>query len=105
MDYRCPVCRRIWAGEDWASRHCANGSRVFPHCRSKIHLNVHRAEEIAVLLGFGTVVALAACALLLESRALMLAAFGAAMAGALAFPCSSRPICAPGRAMHRALAP
>jgi hypothetical protein len=54
------------------------------HCGSKIHLNVHRAEEITVLLSFGAVIALAACAYWLDSRALMLAAFGAAMLGALA---------------------
>lgn len=60
------------------------------HCRSKIHLNVHRAEEITVLLSFGTVVVLAACAYWLDSRALMLAAFGAAMLGALALPSLER---------------
>jgi hypothetical protein len=90
MDFRCPVC-----GANLAKRRL--GQAVFvrmeiecSHCASKIHLNVHRAEEIAVLLGFGSVITLAACAVWLESRGLMLAAFAAAMAGALALPLLER---------------
>lgn len=56
------------------------------HCKSRIQLNVHRAEEIVVLLSFGTVVALAAFAYRFQSQSLVLAALGAAMLGALALP-------------------
>lgn len=56
------------------------------HCKSTIRLNVHRAEEIVVLLSFGTIVVLAASAYWFESQGLVLSAFGAAMAGALALP-------------------
>jgi len=56
------------------------------HCKSTIHLNVHRAEEIIVLLSFGAIIVIAACAYWFESRGLGLSAFGAAMVGALALP-------------------
>lgn len=56
------------------------------HCKSTIHVNVHRAETIIVLLGFGTIFALTALAYLFQSRSLALSAFGAAMVGALALP-------------------
>ena len=56
------------------------------HCKSTIRLNVHWAEEIIVLLSFGTIIVLAAFAYWFESQGLVLSAFGAAMAGALALP-------------------
>jgi hypothetical protein len=56
------------------------------HCKSGIRLNVHRVEEIVVLLSFGTVAALAAFAYWFQSRGLVLTALGAAMLGALALP-------------------
>jgi hypothetical protein len=56
------------------------------HCKSTIRLNVHRAEEIVVLLSFGTIIVLAAFAYWFESQGLVLSALGAAMMGALALP-------------------
>lgn len=56
------------------------------HCKSTIRLNVHRAEVIVVLLSFGTFIALVVAAYRLQSQGLMLAALGAAMAGAAASP-------------------
>lgn len=60
------------------------------HCKSTIRLNVHRAEAMAVFLGFGAFVVLAALAYWLQSHGLMLLAFGAAMLGALALPLLER---------------
>jgi hypothetical protein len=57
-----------------------------PHCKSAIRLNVHRAEEIVVLLSFGTIVVLAAFAYGFRSQGLVITALGAAMLGALALP-------------------
>jgi hypothetical protein len=56
------------------------------HCKNTIRLNVHRAEEIIVLLSFGTIVVLAAFAYWFENQGLAISALGAAMAGALALP-------------------
>lgn len=60
------------------------------HCKSTIRLNVHRAEAIVLFLGFGAFVVLAALAYWLQSHGLMLLAFGAAMASALAMPLLER---------------
>lgn len=90
MDYRCPVCRANLAKRRLGQAIFVRMDLECSHCKASIHLNVHRAEEITVLLGFGTVIVLAACAYWLESRGLMLAAFGAAMAGALALPLLER---------------
>jgi hypothetical protein len=60
------------------------------HCKSTIRLNVHRAEAVAVYLGFGAFAVLAALAYWLQSDGLMLVAFGAAMASALALPLLER---------------
>jgi hypothetical protein len=60
------------------------------HCKSRIRLNLHWAEVIVVLLGFGTFVVLAALAYALQSQRLALIAFGAAMVGALALPLLER---------------
>lgn len=60
--------------------------RECSQCKSPLRLNVHRAEEIAVLLSFGTVVVLAAFAYWFQSQGLVVTALGAAMAGALALP-------------------
>ena len=60
------------------------------HCKSPIRLNVHQAEEIVVLLSFGTVVVLAVFAYWFQSQGLVITALGAAMAGALALPLLER---------------
>jgi len=90
MDYRCPLC-----GVDLGKRRIAQAVVVrmeteCAQCKSVIRLNVHRAEEIVVLLAFGTVVALAVLAHRWQSHGLALAAFGAAMLGALALPLLER---------------
>ena len=86
MDYRCPVC-----GTNLAKRRITQAVVVrmemeCSHCKSVIRLNVHRSEEIVVLLSFGTIVALAAFAYLFQSQSLVITALGAAMLGALALP-------------------
>ena len=60
------------------------------HCKGTIRLNVHRAEEIVVLLDFAAIIVLAAFAYWFQSRGLVLAALGAAMVGALALPLLER---------------
>ena len=60
------------------------------HCKRTIRLNVHRAEVGVVFLGFGSFVALVVIAYGLQSHGLMLLAFGAAMASALAMPLLER---------------
>lgn len=60
------------------------------HCNSRIEHNFHRAEVMLVVSGFAVFAALAAFAYRLQSQELMLYAFGAAMASALALPLLER---------------
>ena len=83
---RCPVCGANLATRKFTQAVVVRMERACPHCNSTIRLNVHRAEEIVVLLGFGTVAVLAAFAYWFQSQGLVIAAFGAAMACALALP-------------------
>lgn len=57
-----------------------------PHCMQRIGLNVHPAEVVIALFDFAIVIVLAALAYGYRSQGLVLAALGAAMAGALALP-------------------
>lgn len=90
MDYRCPVCRANLERRKLSQAIVARMEIDCSHCMSKIRVNVHRAEVIIVLLNFGTVIALATSAYWSQSQGLLLGAFGAAMAGALALPVLER---------------
>lgn len=91
MDYRCPVCAADLGRRNKLTQAVVVRMEIeCSHCNSAIRLNVHRAEEIVVLLGFGTVVALAASAYWSQSQGLVIAALGAAMLGALALPVLER---------------
>jgi len=86
MDYRCPVCRENQAKRKLSQAVVVRIEIECSNCKSRIRHNFHRAEVIAVMLGFGTFATLAAFAYWLQNQSLMLFAFGAAMAGALALP-------------------
>ena len=60
------------------------------HCKSVIHLNIHRSETIIVLLNFAVIVVLAVFAYWFQSRGLVLVAVGAAMVGAATLPLLER---------------
>jgi len=86
MDYRCPLCgtnqKKTKFGQSMVTRMEVECS----HCRAILRLNVHRVENLVVLLNFAVIVVLAAFAWWLQSRNLVLVAVGAAMAGAAALP-------------------
>jgi DNA-directed RNA polymerase subunit RPC12/RpoP len=86
MDYRCPDCGANLGKRKLTQAVVARMEIDCSHCKSVIRLNVHRAEAILVLLDFGAIVVLAAFAYWFQSQSLALAAFGAAMVGALALP-------------------
>jgi DNA-directed RNA polymerase subunit RPC12/RpoP len=90
VDYRCPVCRANLAKRRLSEAVIARMEIDCSRCKSTIRLNVHRAEAMVVLLGFGAFVAIAALAYWLQSHGLMLLAFGTAMASALAIPLLER---------------
>jgi hypothetical protein len=90
MDHRCPLCAGSLARRKLSQSIVARMEIDCSHCKGRIRLNVHPAEFIVVLLGFGTFVVLAALAYALQSQRLALIAFGAAMAGALALPLLER---------------
>lgn len=86
MDYRCPVCGENLAKRRLSQAVVARMEIECSHCKSTIRHNVHRSEVIALALGFGTFATLTALAYWLQSQTLMVLAFGAGMAGALALP-------------------
>ena len=90
MDYSCPICGTNLGKRRITQAIVVQMERECSHCNGRIRLNVHRAEEIAALLSFGTVAALAAFAYWFQSQNLMVAALGAAMLGALALPLLER---------------
>jgi DNA-directed RNA polymerase subunit RPC12/RpoP len=90
VDYRCPDCRANLAKRRLSEAVIARMEIDCSNCKRRIRLNVHRAEAMVLLLGFGAFVVLAALAYWLQSHGLMLLAFGTAMASALAMPLLER---------------
>lgn len=86
MDHTCPVCGKD-IGKKKLSRAIVSAMAIdCPHCMHKVHLNIHRAEAVVVILNFTLIVALAVFAWWLQSRGLALATIGAIMVGALTLP-------------------
>ena len=90
MDYRCPVCRADLGKRKLSQTIAPRMAIECSRCKSVIHLNVHRAETIIVLLNFAVIVALAAFAYWFQSRGMVLVAVGAALVGASALPLLER---------------
>ena len=90
MDYRCPVCEADLGKRKLSQAVITRMSIECSHCKSVIHLNIHRAETIIVLLNFAVIVVLAVFAYWFQSRGLVLVAVGAAMVGAAALPLLER---------------
>lgn len=86
MDYRCPECGTNLGRRKLTQAVITRMEIECSGCKSEIRLNVHWVKEIAVLLGFGTIVVLAAFAYWFRSQGLVVAALAAAMLGALALP-------------------
>jgi len=90
MDHRCPDCRTNLGKRKLSQAIVARMEMDCPHCKRTIRLNIHRAEAGIVLVVFGATILLAAIAYSIRSQGMMLAAFGAAMLGALALPLLER---------------
>lgn len=86
MDYRCPLCGTDLARRKLVQAVLVRMERECSNCKRVIQLNIHWTEETVALLGAGTVVVLGAFAYGWQSERFALAAFGAAMLGALALP-------------------
>ena len=92
MDYRCPHC-----GHDLKSRRIVHAlvsamESECKKCRRRIKLNIHPAETLLVLAAFAAMVVLGVLAYRLQSQALALLTFAAAMAGAAAVPLLERTV-------------
>ena len=86
MDYRCPLCSVNLGKRKLTQAIVARMETECSSCKGRIRLNVHRAEAVTVVLGFSAIVVFAVLAYRTQSHDLALAAFFAAMAGALALP-------------------
>ncbi len=86
MDYHCPLCgankQKTKFGQAMVPRMAIQCSK----CHGVIHLNVHPAETIVVLLNFAIIVVLVVFAYSLQSRDLVLVVVGAALVGASSLP-------------------
>lgn len=90
MDCRCPICSHDLGRRKLGHAIVARMEIECAFCKNYIRLNVHPAEHITVLLGFCGFLVLAAIAYLLQSQALAVIAFGAAMLGAMSLPVLER---------------
>lgn len=86
MDYRCPVCGTNLGKRKLTQAIVTRMEIDCSDCKNTVRLNIHRAEAILVVVDFGAIILLGALAYWFQSRSLALAAFGAAMVGALALP-------------------
>lgn len=90
MDFRCPACRKDLARRKLVQAIITRMDTDCAFCKRALRLNVHRSEEVLVMVSFGTLAVLAAMAYWFRSEALALAAMGAAMLGAAAAPLLER---------------
>lgn len=90
MDHRCPHCGRDLATRKLTQPIVARMEVDCRHCKRRIRVNVHRAEEAVILGSFGAVVAFAALGYWLDRQGFYLVAFAAAMLGAAVLPLVER---------------
>jgi DNA-directed RNA polymerase subunit RPC12/RpoP len=90
MDYRCPDCGANLGRRKLTEAVVTRMEIECSQCRRTLRLNVHRAEAVLVVAGFGAIVVLGGLAYWYQSHRLALAAFGAALLGALALPLLER---------------
>ncbi len=90
MDNRCPVCRTNIVRRGLGQTVMLKLEIECPHCKCVVRHNIHRLENMIVLLNFAAIIGLAAFAYWFQSRDLVLVAVGAAMAGAAALPVIER---------------
>ena len=90
MNHRCPLCGAKQAKQKFGQAMVARMNVECSRCGRAIRLNVHPVETAVVLLNFAIIVALALFAYHLQSRGLVLVAFGAAMIGAASLPLLER---------------
>ena len=90
MDYRCPFCGKEVRNRKLAQSIVARMEIDCPHCRSRIRLNVHRAEEALVFLVFAALALLAALTVWSRSQSLALVVLAVAALAAAALPVLER---------------
>jgi hypothetical protein len=90
MDHRCPVCRKAIIKRGLSHTVMVKLEIECPHCKSVVAYNIHRVENMVVLLNFAAIVLLAAFAYWFQSRSLVLVAVGVALVGAAALPVLER---------------
>lgn len=86
MDNRCPLCRKDIVRRRLSQTVMLGLEIECPHCKRVIRHNVHRSEAVVILFNFAAIFVLAVLAYRLHSQNLMIAALGAALAGAALLP-------------------
>ena len=86
MDCRCPACGKDLGRRKLGHSVVARMEVDCTHCKSRIRVNVHRAETMLVLFNFVAIAVFFGGAYWLRNQTLAVVAFGAAMLGALALP-------------------
>jgi hypothetical protein len=90
MDHRCPVCSKAIVKRGMSHTVMVKLEIECPHCKSVVAYNIHRVENMIVLLNFAAIVVLATFAYWFQSRGLVLVAVGVAIVGAAALPVLER---------------
>lgn len=90
MDHRCPHCGGDLTARKLSQPIVARMEVDCRHCKRRIRVNVHRAEEALIIGSFAAVVLLAALGYWLDRQGFYLGAFAAAMLGAAALPLAER---------------
>ena len=85
MIHRCPACHGSLSKRKLVDAVITRMESECPHCKRRLRLNVHRAEQTAVIVNFAAIVGLGGLAFALKSEPLMVAAFCAVLLRACTF--------------------
>jgi hypothetical protein len=90
MDNRCPICGKDLGRRKLAYSVIARMDVDCPHCGGGLSVHVHPAERFILLAGTFAALALATVSYVVRSQGLLLAAFAAGLAAAMALSAFER---------------
>lgn len=90
MDHRCPACKGDLARRKLIDAVITRMDSECPHCKRRLRLNVHGAEQAIVIVNFFAIIGLGTLAYFLKSEPLMAATFIAVLLGSMMLPLLER---------------
>ena len=86
MDHRCPACKGDLGKRKLVDAVITRMESECRHCKRKLRLNVHRAEQAVVIVNFFAIIGLGTLAYFLKSEPLMAATFIGVLIGSMLLP-------------------